>query len=219
MQEVEMIEKVVSYLQKETKKFRKPSVSKVKEVYKDPYKILISTILSLRTKDGVTEKASFRLFSLAKDPYEMVNLKDEEIEKAIYPVGFYRNKARVIKDISRKLISEYRGVVPDTLSELLRLKGVGRKTANLVLILGFGKDGICVDTHVHRIFNRIGYINTKTPHETEVALREKLPKRYWRMINDLLVTFGKNICVPVSPFCSKCGIEGLCKKVGVSKSR
>jgi endonuclease-3 len=187
--------------------------------YKDPFFILISTILSLRTKDDVTAKASQRLFSIAETPEEMMRLDIEEIEEAIYPVGFYHNKARTIKEVCKTLIEKYNGRVPDDLDELLKLKGVGRKTANLVITLGYNKLGICVDTHVHRISNRLGYVRTKTPEETEFSLREKLPIEYWIEYNDLLVTLGQTICHPVSPKCSKCPILEYCDRVGVKRSR
>ena len=149
----------------------------------------------------------------------MVNLPAKKIEKTIYPVGFYRNKAKVIKNICKELIGKYHSKVPDTIDKLLRFKGVGRKTANLVVTVGYGKPGICVDTHVHRITNRWGYVKTRTPEETEYALRKKLPKRYWIIINDLLVTFGQNICKPVSPLCSKCRIYRYCNRVGLVRKR
>ena len=146
-------------------------------------------------------------------------MPEEEIERAIYPVGFYRTKAKVIKEISARLLTEYGGRVPDSMEELLKLPGVGRKTANLVATMGFGLPGICVDTHVHRITNRWGYVKTKTPDETETALRAKLPKKYWIEINDLLVTFGQNQCRPISPICSTCAVAKFCDRVGVGTSR
>ena len=185
----------------------------------DPYKVLISTILSLRTKDSTTHEATRRLFSIAGSPEKMIELPVEEIEKAIFPVGFYHTKARNIVETSRTILDKYSGMVPDNLDELLNLPGVGRKTANLVLILGFDKMGICVDTHVHRITNRWGYVKTKTPDDTEMALRKKLPKKHWKEINNLLVPYGQNLCMPVSPFCSKCKITGYCERIGVNKSR
>ncbi len=209
---------VIKILKKEVARFKTPYVTEVSEA-KDPYKVLISCILSLRTKDSMTRDASVRLFKLASTPDKMSGLKKAAIEKAIYGVGFYRVKSGVIKDISRRLVEDYGSKVPDTIEELLRLNGVGRKTANLVVTMGFGKPGICVDTHVHRITNRWGFVVTKTPVETEFALRKKLPKRYWIMLNDLLVTFGQNVCKPLSPFCSRCGIFKYCKRVGVVKHR
>ena len=185
----------------------------------DPFKVLVSCILSLRTQDRTTAAASERLFALADGPGDMVRLPIDVIEQAIYPVGFYRIKAVQIREISRILLAEYGGKVPDDLDELLKLKGVGRKTANLVVTIGFGKAGICVDTHVHRICNRWGYVRTTTPGETEEALRAKLPTEYWLVINDLLVTFGQNLCHPISPRCSICPLQHLCDRVGVGRSR
>ncbi len=167
----------------------------------------------------MTRAASRKLLSLADTPEAIARLKPAEVEKAIYPAGFYRTKAKTIIDISRELVERYSSRVPDTLEGLLELKGVGRKTANLVLTLGFGKPGICVDTHVHRITNRWGLIKTKTPEETEYALREILPARYWIPINDLLVAYGQNVCGPASPFCGSCKIAGWCERRGVKRSR
>jgi endonuclease-3 len=185
----------------------------------DPFKILIATIISLRTKDEVTAVVAPRLFELAATPEEMLALTPEQIEEAIYPAGFYRNKARSILEVSRLLVEKYGGTVPDTIEELLTLPGVGRKTANLVVTAGYGKPGICVDTHVHRITNRWGYVRTKTPEETEMALREILPREYWLEINSLLVSLGQNICHPTSPKCSRCPVADFCERVGVTRSR
>jgi len=184
-----------------------------------PYQILIATILSLRTKDTLTAQIAPKLFALADNPYDMVRHSAEEIARLIYPVGFYRNKANNIITISQKLIDDYAGQVPDDLDELLKLPGVGRKTANLVVTMGFNKPGICVDTHVHRISNRWGYIQTKTPEETEFALRAKLPPVYWIEYNGLLVSMGQNLCVPISPWCSRCPVRQFCDRVGVARSR
>lgn len=186
---------------------------------KEPFRVLVSCILSLRTRDEVTDAASERLYAQADSPQKLLTLKAGQIEKAIYPAAFYRNKAQTLLDLSRELIDHYGGAVPDTLDGLLALKGVGRKTANLTLILGHGKMGICVDTHVHRISNRWGYVATKSPDATEMALREKLPKKYWMEYNDLLVTFGQNCCKPLSPFCSQCCVSEQCEKNGVEKHR
>ena len=186
---------------------------------RNPYRVLIATILSLRTKDTVTAEAAPKLFALADNPHDMVGYSDKEIADVIYPVGFYRNKARDILAISQTLIDEYDGQVPDELDELLKLRGVGRKTANLVITAGFNKPGICVDIHVHRISNRWGYVQTKTPEKTEFALREKLPAEYWIEYNGLLVTFGQNLCTPTSPWCSRCPVEQFCDRVGVVRSR
>ncbi|MCX7796002.1 MAG: endonuclease III [bacterium] len=213
------IHKIVEILRDAVKNWKQPIVTQIAERGKDPFRILISTILSLRTKDDVTALASERLFSLAKTPEEMLRLGEEEIAKTIYPVGFYRNKAKTIKEICKTLVERYNGKVPDNLEELLKLRGVGRKTANLVITLGYNKPGICVDTHVHRISNRLGYVKTKTPEETEFALREKLPVEYWIEFNDLLVTLGQSICHPISPRCSMCPIKEYCDRIGVKRSR
>ncbi len=184
-----------------------------------PFKALASTLLSLRTKDKVTEAASERLFKLAETPEETLKLTAETIEKTIYPVGFYRTKSKNLLEICRILMERHGGRVPDDLDVLLTLPGVGRKTANLVLTAGFGKHGICVDTHVHRISNRWGMVRTKTPDATEEVLRRILPKRYWIEFNELLVAYGQNLCVPVSPFCSRCPIRKWCPRKGVTRSR
>ncbi|MDR4500717.1 MAG: endonuclease III [Nitrospirales bacterium] len=185
-----------------------------------PFQILIACILSLRTKDQTTAEAASQLFSLAKDPLKMSKLKEVELERAIYPVGFYKTKARQIRHICLRLIETYRGKVPNNIEELLTLNGVGRKTANLVVTIGFRKPGICVDVHVHRICNRWGYLLSKSPDETEQLLRQKLPSRYWITFNDLLVPFGQNLCKPISPFCSRCSLaEKYCKRVNVTAYR
>jgi endonuclease-3 len=199
-------------------KLEDPAVTQIAR-RRDPYLVLISCILSLRTQDDTTRRASERLFRLASRPEEMIKISPEEIQRAIYPVGFYRNKARTILEISKVLIQKYGGQVPDEINEILRLKGVGRKTANLVITLGYGKPGICVDTHVHRITNRWGYVATKGPEETEFVLRKKLPKPYWIEINDMLVSFGQKICRPISPKCSTCPVSCFCDRTGVTRSR
>jgi endonuclease-3 len=213
------IHEAVSILKKAVREWRTPAVTIVSQREGDPFKVLISCILSLRTQDKTTGTASTRIFALADTPAEMLLLPLDEIEKAIYPVGFYRNKAAQILGICRVLQEKYSGRVPDEINELLEFKGVGRKTANLVVTLGFGKPGICVDTHVHRICNRWGYVHTKSPEKTEFALRGKLPGEYWLIINDLLVTFGQNQCLPVSPRCSTCQLYHLCDRTGVVKTR
>ena len=209
----------ISKLKKSVGEWAPTALAEVSGQKKSPFRVLISCILSLRTKDNVTSQASKRLYQLADSPDGMSKLSLKTIEKAIYPAGFYHTKAKVIKDISRILLEQYDSRVPDDLDELLKLKGVGRKTANLVITIGFGKPGICVDTHVHRIFNRWGYISTKSPDESEFALRKKLPRRYWIKINDLLVSFGQNLCKPISPHCSKCPIYRYCKRAGVKSMR
>ena len=215
---LDKIDDIVTILKRENKKYIVPIVTIV-SMTKSPFMVLISCLLSLRTKDKVTAEASNRLFKLANNPEKILGLSIKNIEKAIYPVGFYKTKAKRIKEICRVLLDDYEGVVPNEIDELLKLNGVGRKTANLTVTLGYGKLGICVDTHVHRISNRLGLVKTKTPEQTEFALRKKLPKKHWLIYNDLLVTYGQNLCVPVSPWCSKCKIFKYCKRVGVKKSR
>lgn len=214
------IARVVAVLRREAKRFRTPYVTEVAaELHRDPFRVLVSCILSLRTKDDVTRAASVRLFERASTPEALSGMLVEDIEEAIYPAGFYKTKARTLKELGATLVKDYSSKVPDTIEGLLALKGVGRKTANLVVTMGYGKPGICVDTHVHRITNRWGYVRTKTPEATEFALREKLPRRYWIEINDLLVTYGQNLCRPVSPFCSRCRLYEWCGRVGVEKQR
>ncbi|MBN2284638.1 MAG: endonuclease III [Deltaproteobacteria bacterium] len=213
------ISTVISLLREHLRSKTLPIVTDLAERKRTPYEILISTILSLRTKDEVTAEAAHRLFSLARSPRKMLELSEEQIIEAIYPVGFYRNKAKTILHISHELMEKYDSRVPDSLEELLTLKGVGRKTANLVVTLGYGGAGICVDTHVHRISNRLGYVRTKTPEETEHVLRSKLPKEYWIDYNTLMVAFGRNTCLPLSPLCSRCPLEAFCERVGVGRSR
>jgi len=213
------IHRVMAILREECRTWRTPSVTIVAEESRSPYKVLVSCIISLRTRDEVTAQASEKLFEHAATPEEMQQLTAAEIATLIYPAGFYRNKAEQILEISRCLATEYGGKVPDTMDELLAFRGVGRKTANLVLTLGFGKPGICVDTHVHRICNRLGYVATKTPDATEAALRALLPIEYWIEINDLLVAFGQNLCLPVAPRCSICSLFKLCERVAVTHAR
>jgi endonuclease-3 len=213
------IHHAIRILRREVKQWDAPIVTLVAETSESPFHILISCVLSLRTQDTTTTQASRRLFSLAETPQAMLKLSTRTIEKAIYPVGFYRTKAKAIRSICRDLVEKYSGKVPDEIDELLKLQGVGRKTANLVVTLGYRKPGICVDTHVHRISNRWGYVKTKNPKETEFALREKLPKQYWLEYNDLLVTFGQHLCRPISPVCSQCPVEKYCAKVGVTTHR
>ncbi len=185
----------------------------------DPFRILVGCVLSLRTKDEVSYPATERLFSRAADPRAMLRLRPATIEKLIYPVGFYHRKTAQIRAICRLLLRQRRGRVPDTIDELLELPGVGRKTANLVVTLGFGKPGVCVDTHVHRISNRLGWVRTRHPHATEEVLRRVLPRRHWIIINEALVHHGQQICKPISPLCSRCPIADDCPKVGVTLHR
>lgn len=213
------IDQVIQILRHEVRHLPDPSVTLVGKRWKSPFLVLISCILSLRTKDQTTLPASERLFVLADSPEKMLKLTARQIEKAIYPVGFYKTKARRILGICQRLVKEFNSQVPNDLDVLLTFKGVGRKTANLVLTEGFGKPGICVDTHVHRISNRFGYVETKTPEQTENILRKKLPLRYWMEYNSLLVLWGQNRCKPISPFCSDCPLNNYCARVKVGKSR
>jgi len=215
----EQIQGAIEILRSVTRDWTTPYVTELARQLNNPFRILVSTMLSLRTKDAVTAIASKRLFGLAESPTAMLKLDAHEIEKAIYPVGFYRTKARNILTVCRELVDRYGGRVPEDIEALVALPGVGRKTANLVITLGFGKPGICVDTHVHRITNRWGYVQTKTPEQTEMALREKLPQEYWIEINDELVSFGQHLCHPTSPRCSICPLAQYCDRVGVKRSR
>ena len=210
--------KVLRYLRKSIKSWPIPVLTSI-SFQQSPFMVLVGCILSLRTRDEVTEAASKRLFALTRSAKKLLDLNRQQIETAIYPVAFYRNKTSSLYEICRFIINKNKGKVPDTIDQLVKLRGVGRKTANLTLVLGHRKLGICVDIHVHRIMNRWGYVQTKTPDETERALREKLPKRYWREINNLLVSFGQNICKPQSPYCSKCGVLEYCKQKGVHRYR
>jgi len=213
------IHAAVRILRREAPKWQTPVVTLIAEASDSPFKVLISCILSLRTQDSTTAHASRRLFALADSPETMVRLSAKKIEQVIFPVGFYRTKAKTILEICRNLNENYRGRVPDEIDELIKFKGVGRKTANLVVTLGYNKPGICVDTHVHRISNRWGYVKTATPEKTEVALRQKLPKQYWIEYNDLLVSFGQQLCRPISPLCSQCPVAKYCSQIGVTVKR
>jgi endonuclease-3 len=213
------IDAVIATLRREYLKWNAPVVTFIAMQSRDPFRVLISCLLSLRTKDETTGPASQRLFALAGSPQTMMKLPTRQIEKAIYPVGFYHTKAKTIRTLCKRLVEEFDSTVPDDLDTLLTFHGVGRKTANLVLTQGFAKPAICVDTHVHRISNRWNYVRTKNPHDTEMALRRKLPAQYWIDYNDLLVAFGQTICKPTSPLCSQCPIELHCPKRGVTRSR
>jgi endonuclease III len=213
------IVRVLRILQHESRNWHVPIVTLVAQRSDDPYQVLISTLISLRTKDAVTTEASRKLFAAAKTPRSMLRLKASKIRELIYPAGFYKRKAETILEVSRILLEKHGGRVPDDIDVLLDLPGVGRKTANLVLTLGFKKRGICVDTHVHRITNRFGYVKTRHPDETETALRQKLPEAWWIPINDILVAFGQGLCKPISPLCSRCPVSCWCERVGVGKSR
>jgi endonuclease-3 len=196
-----------------------PSVSEIARRDRDPFRILVSTLLSLRTKDDVTEAASARLFALADTPRALGRLATRTIARAIYPVGFYRTKARTVRDVSRRIDADYGGAVPDTMEELLTFKGVGRKTAALVVSLGYGRDAICVDTHVHRISNRLGWVVSRTPAQTEQALMQALPRRRWIDVNEIMVGFGQRVCTPLSPRCSSCPVARECRRAGVTRHR
>lgn len=206
-------------LRREAPTWNAPVVTLIAADTGDPFRVLISTILSLRTQDETTAAASRRLFARAATPAAMLRLRETTIARLIYPVGFYRTKARAIRATCRALLERFGGNVPRDLDALLTLQGVGRKTANLVLTLGFRAPGICVDTHVHRITNRLGYVRTRTPNETEQALRRKLPPAHWIEINDLLVAFGQRICRPISPHCTRCPIGAFCPRRGVTSHR
>jgi endonuclease-3 len=213
------ISRIIGTLKRELEKWGTPIVTHMAEEGRGAFQILISTILSSRTKDDVTAAASERLFHLASTPETMLRLSEEKIRKAIYPVGFYKTKARNVIRACRNLVDLYQSRVPDSLDELLKLPGVGRKTANLVVSLGFDGEGLCVDTHVHRISNRLGYVKTRTPEETEMELRAKLPRKYWAVYNTIMVAHGQNICKPLSPFCSRCPVFKYCDRVGVARKR
>ncbi|MFC1895300.1 endonuclease III domain-containing protein [Thermodesulfobacteriota bacterium] len=213
------IERFIESLRKSSTSWNPPVVTLVAARGATPFEILVSTVLSARTKDEVTAAAAARLFKVARTPEALVLLGERTLERLIYPVGFYPTKAKHIKRLSRVLLDHYGGLVPRSLEQLLTLPGVGRKTANLVLIEAFGKPAVCVDTHVHRISNRIGYVSTKTPEQTEQVLREKLPRKHWIHYNELLVAFGQEICKPLSPVCSVCPVFAACPRKGVTRSR
>lgn len=203
------IDKIVEILQNANQ--QRSEFVNLMEGFHNPYLVLIACILSLRTNDKTTYPATLRMLELAKTPQEMMNISEGDLANAIYPVGFYKNKAKQIIKLSKTIVEKLNGKVPDTIENLTKFNGVGRKTANLVLAKGFGIPAICVDVHVHRIFNRIGYVNTKTPDETEFALREKLPQKYWLDINTLMVTHGQNVCKPTKPKCDECPIREYCE--------
>lgn len=209
------IDKIVRTLEKA--KQPQSDFVKLMDSFKDPYLVLIACILSLRTNDRTTYPATLRMLKLAKTPQDMMNVEEDELAKAIYPVGFYKNKAGQIIELSKLIVEKNDGKVPDSIDELCKFRGVGRKTANLVMTLGFGEPAICVDVHVHRIFNRLGYIKTKNPEETEFVLREKLPVKYWIPINTLMVTHGQNVCKPINPKCNVCPIAEFCDKIILKK--
>ena len=212
--------KVLNILEKEFPSWNAPVVSLMaKRGERTPFQILVSTIISLRTKDQITAEVSERLFKKAKTPEEILELSEKELAELLFPSGFYNNKAKTIKKISEILINDYNGNVPDSLDDLLKLPGVGRKTANLVISLAYKKPAICVDVHVHRISNRLGIVCTNSPEETENELMKRVPKKYWNKINDLLVSFGQTLCKPISPYCNKCPVMKYCSKNGVTSYR
>ncbi|MBI2660957.1 endonuclease III [Candidatus Woesearchaeota archaeon] len=214
------IGKIISLLKKEAGKFEDPIATEIGERTRDPFLVLISCIMSLRTKDTTTGPAAKRLFALADNPKDMLKLAQKQIEKAIFPVGFYPTKAKYIKETCKMLIEKYGGKVPDSEEKLLELPGIGRKCMGITMCYGFGKNShIPVDTHVHKISNRLGWVRAKTPEKTEQELMRIIPRKYWHDVNDLLVTHGQNVCVPVSPFCSRCAVSKYCPRIGVKKSR
>ncbi|MBN1897502.1 MAG: endonuclease III [Spirochaetes bacterium] len=204
------IDKVIKIIKKQVKRYEDPATENIAGDYRTPFFILVTTLLSARTKDKVTETVSRKLFKKIKNAKDLIRLKQAHLARLIYPIGFYRTKARHLKELARVLAQRYNNKVPDEMEKLLTLPGVGRKTANLVLIIAFNKYGICVDTHVHRIVNRWGYIRSKTPQASEMYLRQKLPKKYWKTINHLLVSYGKTICRPVNPLCQRCQVKCYC---------
>jgi endonuclease-3 len=206
-------------IQKVMPTWETPLVDAMGSAGESPYRILIATLLSLRTRDTVTAVVAPKLFARADTPEAMLELPIEDLREIIHPITYYNNKVDTIREVSRLIIEKYDGKVPDDLDELLSMPGVGRKTANLVITAGYDKLGICVDIHVHRISNRFGYVQTKDPDKTEMALRAKLPVPYWKRINGLLVSLGQNICHPTSPKCTQCPVNDLCERVGVTRSR
>jgi len=213
------IDKIYKILSKQASTWNTPVAELMQIQTKNSFKVLLTTILSARTNDKITGSVAKRLFEHVDDIEDLEKIKRSELEKLIYPVGFYKTKAKHLKELPSFLKSEFSDKIPETVEELIKLPGVGRKTANLVVVVSFNKHAICVDTHVHRIMNRLGYVRTKTPLQTEFALREKLPRKYWKKINSLLVALGQNICQPIIPRCSQCPIYKYCNRVGVVKIR
>lgn len=214
----EDLPQVFRTLREVAKRYDEP-IAERQNRHRDPFRVLVGVLLSSRTKDDTTGPAVDRFFEQASTPEKIASLPEKRIEELIFPVGFYHTKARHLRMMARMLLERFDGKVPQTIQELLSLPGIGRKSANLILAVAFGIPAICVDTHVHRITNRWGYVKTKDPYQTETALREKLPKRYWIEINRLLVIYGQNVCTPLSPYCAKCKIEKYCDKVGVTRTR
>lgn len=213
------IETVLNRVRETVRRLGEPSVTAAARRRRDPFRVLVSCVISLRTKDEVTAGAAARLLGRARSPRGMLTVSEREIARLIFPAGFYRVKARQLRAICARLIDVYGGKVPDAIDDLLTLPGVGRKTANLVVAEGFQKPAICVDVHVHRIVNRWGYVRTRTPEQTEMRLRMRLPHHWWIPINPILVAFGRAICRPVSPHCSRCPVAATCRRVGVTRSR
>jgi len=213
------VRELVQRLEDFRRSCRATTLAEEQETSRSPFRLLVACVISLRTKDEVTAEASRRLFELAPTPDSLAELEEERIARAIYPAGFYNTKAAQLREIGRIIRDDFNSEVPASETDLLAMKGVGRKTANLVLGLGFGIPAICVDTHVHRISNRLGIVSTNSPEQTERALMEVLPRDLWVPINDLLVTFGQNRCHPTSPRCTICPLEDLCPRVGVTRSR
>ena len=211
--------KIITLLAKSAGYQKTPAVTQVQSEGGKPFEVLVSCIMSLRTKDETTYPTARKLFRKARTPKQIANMPLAELKKAIRPVNYYKTKAERIKKIAKQILAKYKGRVPDDFDELLKFKGVGRKTANIVMVYGFGKEGIAVDTHVHRISNRLGWVKTKDPHKTEFALRKLIPKKYWLIINEILVRHGQSICNPISPWCSKCPVEKYCPKNDVARSR
>lgn len=214
------IQAIFKNLEKFYKSENQPSITKIARICKnDPFKVLISTIISLRTKDEITLKSSLKLFNHADTPEQLLEFPLEELERIIFPAAFYKRKAVIIKEICEKLVNVYKSKVPENINDLLKLKGIGRKTATLVMIEGFGKNEVCVDTHVHRITNRIGLVKTKSPDKTEIELKKIIPVKYWVKLNEILVVYGQKICKPISPLCSSCFIDKYCDRINVKSSR
>jgi len=222
MKKIEHAEEIFNLLNEELSNISNPIIARKKweKIVQNPFTTLISCILSLRTKDEITEQASIRLLKKYNTPEKITKLPEKQLQTLIYPVGFYKTKARRIRELSRKLINNYNGQVPNDFEELIKFKGVGRKTANIVMLYGFKKQGFLpIDTHCHRIPNRLGWINTKTPEQTEKELKKILPEKYWDDFNRLFVKFGQTICLPISPFCSRCPIKKHCNRISVIKKR
>lgn len=209
------IENVYEILQKEFYKHRMPVVELIETQTKDPFKVLVTTIMSARTKDDVTGTAAKKLFQRVSNLQDLSKLSEKEIEELIFPVGFYHEKARNLKKLPDALKELFNGVIPDSVEELVLLPGVGRKTANLVVAVAFNKPAVCVDIHVHRIFNRLGYLKTSTPFDTEMELRKLLPVKYWTTFNSYFVSFGQHTCRPVNPYCNSCPVYDFCSRVNV----